>query len=303
MTITTWKKATSVALGVAAALTLGYLLARDKPPTVFDFVNFGLTAVSFAFAIYQVMMEAKAKEDAKRLVEEVQRISRKQLEGLYISLDEAIRDSEILCGQGGSPFKTAKAVTTIIRRERSSVRTLLHADGGKILNGLIAISESDSSTVQLIYDEQSAKEALERIVLESTSYLYVVGGRSRNTEYLQKIVQRVSGRNVKYVRIITGDHIRRPLYDHLVSIEALREVDQPLEVEIGYLPEDKYAQVTVSPTQVFVALPSMKTQLSGGILIRSPRVASDLREYVASLLERSDRSKPLAFYESLIKSQ
>ena len=302
MTITTWKKAVSGTLGAAAALTLGYLLSREKPPTVFDFVNFGLAAVSFAFAVYQVMMEAKAKEEASKLVEKVQQTSRKRLEGLYVSLDEAIGDAEILSLQSDSPFIAAKGVTTILRRERASVRTLLHEDGGEVLNRLKDISDGDSNTVQLIYDEQSAREALERIVLESTSYLYIVGGRSRSTEYLQKIVQRVSGGTVKYVRIITGDHIRRPLYDHLVALEALREVDRPLEVEIGYLPEDKYAQVTVSPTQVFVALPSMKTQLSGGILIRSPRVASDLREYVVSLLERSDRSKPLPFYESLIKS-
>jgi hypothetical protein len=129
-------------------------------------------------------------------------------------------------------------------------------------------------------------------VESADDYIFVVGGRSRNDAYLAAVRQRVLRGDVRYVRILTGDHIRHPLCSHLDELWG--------QIELGYLPEDKYGGILATHDTVIIALQSSTVgSLDKGLRIHCPRVAADYRLHVLELIASSMPVKEPDYFRNL----
>ena len=138
----------------------------------------------------------------------------------------------------------------------------------------------------LIEGHNEITSTMIRIVQQAETYIYTIGGRSRNDAYLSEMTRRVQMGDTRYIRVLTGDHIRHSLCDHLHAV-----LDY---VELGYYKEDRFGGVLVTHDTTFIALPSpSETILDKALVLRSERVASDYRAYVTELLGGTDNSVTL----------
>lgn len=159
--------------------------------------------------------------------------------------------------------------------ERSSGATLDHRSSTELIEG------SDEITVSMIAEVQRAE-----------TYIFTIGGRSRNEAYLEAVKQRVLRGNIRYVRVITGDHIRHLLCEHLHALGK--------HVELGYMAEEKYGNVMVTHDSTFLALPSPNVPiLNRALKIKSEAIAADYRAYVAELLGSSKKKIDSDFIRKL----
>ena len=155
-------------------------------------------------------------------------------------------------------------------------------------------SETAEKSIELIDGSDEIINKMVATVRNAKRYIYAIGGRSRNELYLDTIKEKVSNGNIRYVRIITGDHILHALCRHLNILYG--------SLEIGYLPKDKYGNVLVTDNVTVIALPSPKVKLlDKGLIIIDSRVAADYREYIVELLGRSEKNVSLEFIKSLCK--
>ena len=143
------------------------------------------------------------------------------------------------------------------------------------------IEGSDEITVSMIAEVHRAQ-----------TYIFTIGGRSRNEAYLEAVKKRVLRGDIRYVRVITGDHIRHLLCKHLHALEN--------HVELGHLLEEKYGAVMVTHDTTFIALPSPNVSiLDRALKIKSEAVAADYRSYVAELLGSSKKEIDSDFIRKL----
>lgn len=152
--------------------------------------------------------------------------------------------------------------------------------------------EAEPHSTHLVRGVEAIETSMIKAIENAEHYLMVIGGRSRNERYLNAIKQRVGRGDVRYVRVVTGDHIRHPLCLHLNEMWD--------RVELGYLCEDKYGGVLVTHETVVLALYSSTVPaLDKGLVINDPSVAADYRLYVLELLGSSDRNVSLGLLRSL----
>jgi len=129
-------------------------------------------------------------------------------------------------------------------------------------------------------------------VQRAKTYIFTIGGRSRNEAYLNAVKQRALQSDIRYVRLITGGHIQHILCRHLQELGD--------QVELGYHPEEKYGAVMVTHDTTFVALPSPNVSiLDRALKIKSEAVAADYRVYVAELLGSSKKEVDSEFIQKL----
>lgn len=153
----------------------------------------------------------------------------------------------------------------------------------------------DRSVVALINGVDAVTSAMVGAVEKAERYIFVVGGRSRNDAYLNALKQRANRGDIRYVRVLTGDHIRHPLCVHLHDIWG--------SVELSYLSEDKYGGILVTDTEVILALQSSQVgALDKGLTILDERTAADYRVHVLDLLKSAKEVPNLGFIRSLCKS-
>ena len=143
------------------------------------------------------------------------------------------------------------------------------------------IDGAEEISISMIAEVQRAK-----------TYIFTIGGRSRNEPYLDAIKQRVLRGDIRYIRVITGDHIRHLLCRHLHEMAD--------HIEFGYLAEEKYGAVMVTHDTTFLALPSPNVSiLDRALKIKSEAVAADYRAYVAELLGSSKSEIDWGFIKKL----
>lgn len=131
-----------------------------------------------------------------------------------------------------------------------------------------------------------------KILNEANEYVFIIGGRSRNEEYLHALSNRILTNDIRYIRIITGNHVRHPLHEHLVEVWG--------KVELAYYEEDKFGGILATHDTVFVALQSSnKSILDKGLVIRNLKIAADYRLYIQELLSNSEKKVAQDFIKSL----
>jgi len=115
-------------------------------------------------------------------------------------------------------------------------------------------------------------------IRNSDEYILTIGGQTRETEYVDNIEKKIKNNEIRYMRLITGDHIRDVLYDHLIRIIGKQNV------KLKYLgTEDKYGGIIVTKGKVFLALKTNETNLTYGIIIKEQNISEEYRSYVEGL--------------------
>jgi|GEM_PF-6241440 len=293
MKISTTKILVTALIGLAVVI-LGFtlLLRQAEPIKSFDCLSFLTSLAAFLYAIYQVVQESAAKETQRKILSSILdsvNASIARMHQFSLHQDPSANLSELLIG--------------ILEQEQVHIAGILrshHTISTQLLESPAAISSKMET--ELIDGQDKVRTTLKSITNEARDFIFIVGGRSRDRDYLECLLARLRRGDLEHFRLVTGDHIRKPLFDHLRALEEIRKADENFRCTIGYLKEDKYGSFTVTRDCVFLALPSStETQLTTGVLIRNPKVASDLRAHVVALASGQHEEKNLAFFQSICK--
>jgi CO dehydrogenase/acetyl-CoA synthase epsilon subunit len=161
-----------------------------------------------------------------------------------------------------------------------------------MLSSISEKGEKQKRSINIIEGEENATSVMIDSVEKAERYIFCVGGRSRNQAYLDALSQRVKQGDIRYIRIITGDHIRHQLCEHIRSIFQ--------NIELGYLKEDKYGGIIATHDTVILALYSSRVpNLEKTLKINDEQIASDYRAYIQDLLNASEKPLDMNFILSL----
>jgi hypothetical protein len=264
--------------------------------TTFDLVMglAGLISLGFnLFQLYQDRIKSQKLEDQRRLHEAT-------LRGIWQNLTQGASSLLQLEHKGADAATIATNMARVVDSQRIQIAELLEGyygvkvgtrDSFDALFNTSGKGPSDGS-IELIDGVEAITSAMLNAVENAEKYVFTIGGRSRNDPYLNALKQRVHRGDVRYIRIITGDHIRHPLCQHIRDMQD--------QIEFGYLPEDKYGGVLVTQETVILALQSSRVpSLDKGLRIQNERIASDYRLYVLELLSSSNRAVDTELVQSL----
>ena len=151
-----------------------------------------------------------------------------------------------------------------------------------------------------IYEAESRRVAshLEELVTRANEFIYAVGGRARDADYLQAIAEKVQ-QGKEHVRVITGDHIQHILHDHLQRLlETYDSEDPESPFHFGWYLGERFGHFTVTEAEVLISAsnPLPRTPLQSVLLIRDATLSSRYKDYVHRLYSSSVRvpkSSPL----------
>jgi hypothetical protein len=264
--------------------------------TTFDLVMglAGLISLGFNFfQLYQDRIKSQKLEDQRKLHEAT-------LLGIWQNLTKGANSLLQLEHKGADATTIATNMARVVDSQRIQIAELLEGYYGvKVgprdsFDALLKTSGKGSSNggIELIDGVEAITSAMLKAVEDAEKYVFTIGGRSRNDPYLNALKQRVHRGDVRYIRIITGDHVRHPLCQHIRDMQD--------QIELGHLPEDKYGGVLVTHETVILALQSSRVpSLDKGLRIQNERIASDYRLYVLELLSSSNRAVDAELIQSL----
>jgi hypothetical protein len=254
------------------------------------FVGIILGVISVGFNLFQLyqghLLKQKLRDEERRY--------KTSLLGIWKTIAVNIREITALGHRGESSQSIASTATGLMLSHRASLTELLRGEFGDqtIKDDPFQVIRSEFRGAEVIDGEQALTMAMVEAVEKAHKYIYTIGGRSRDQTYLDALKMRVGVGDVKYVRIVTGDHIRHPLCVHLRELRG--------KMEVGYLAEDKYGGVLATHDTVVIALQSSTvSSLDKGLRIRDPSLSVEYRSYIADLLATSARSLTDSFFKNL----
>ena len=90
--------------------------------------------------------------------------------------------------------------------------------------------KSTSPNFGLITGEDFVKRTLTETINEAKDIIFTTGGRVRDVDYLNALTQKVLNEDVKYYRVILGDHIQHSFHEHIKGL-----IDRKVpSVYVGY---------------------------------------------------------------------
>ncbi len=98
--------------------------------------------------------------------------------------------------------------------------------------------------------------------------LLALGAKSTAKAYLDRIGRKTKDGEVRYVRLLTGDHITHQLHEHLLNVIALPTAS------VGWNRSEKYGQMTISEHAVLLAIPTSHPTQFRGLKLEGPEHAS-----------------------------
>lgn len=154
------------------------------------------------------------------------------------------------------------------------------------LKNLYALAQGNLKKYKIQKDEPlyvfcDSIDEVNKIMIDTinnaSKYILIIGGRTRVNEYVQALDSKINS-GIKYIRLITGDHIRELLFEHINKWIGKDNI------EIKYLgEEDKYGGLLVTNGKVFIALKTNDTHLGYGILINNQSISEEYRSYIEGL--------------------
>lgn len=258
--------------------------------TIFDLIIGLIAIISLAFNFFQLY---KNKIDRQR-IDDQRRLHETILMGLFENMNEGARSLEDLKRKGANGSTISESIIRIINAQRIEVGGFLkcyyekeiipESSSSEIISSMKEKAASSKRTIDLIEGAESITSAMIEVVEKAERYIFCVGGRSRNDAYLNALHKRVLRKDVRHIRVITGDHIRHPLCENICNIFQ--------HAELGYLKEDKYGGILVTHDTIILALYSSRVpNLDKALIIEDEHTASDYRAYIQDLLNSSE--KPL----------
>lgn len=242
----------------------------------------GLISLGFNFfQLYRDRIKTKELDDQRKLHQTT-------LMSIWRVLTEGARSLSQLEHKGSDAATIASNMARVVDSQRIQIKEFLERYYGLKVNledspeTILTPSEEllSGGTVELIEGVEAITDTMIKTVEYAEKYIFTLGGRSRNDAYLEVLKQRVGRGDIRYVRVITGDHIRHPLCTHIRDIIN--------RVELGYLKEDKYGGIIATDKTVIIALYSSRVAtLDKALRIENDRIASDYRLYILGLLKSS----------------
>ena len=145
--------------------------------------------------------------------------------------------------------------------------------------------KSISPNFELITGEDFIKRTLTETINEAKDVIFTTGGRAREVDYLNTLTQKVLNEDVKYYRVILGDHIRHTFHEHLKEL-----IDRKApSVYVGYQLEEKYGNILVTNDKVILYLPSPSLGLDMVLKIADPDLAKKYQLYVMQIYAESKK--------------
>lgn len=266
--------------------------------TPFDIIVGLIALISLAFNLFQLYKDRinrQKLDDQRRLHETI-------LTGLWQNMSEGAKSLERLKRKGANGSTIADSIARIINAQRIEVGEFLkgyynvevtqESSPIELESAGIGIDRSIVKSIELIEGVESITATMIEAVEQAERYIFCVGGRSRNDAYLEALSKRALRGDVRYMRVITGDHIRHQLCEHICNIFQ--------HIELGYLEEDKYGGILVTHDTIVLALYSSRVgSLDKGFKIESEQVASDYRTYVQDLFTASEKPLSIDFIRTL----
>jgi len=234
------------------------------------YIGFGIAIVSIFLNIFQFYTDYTRKQKFK----EQEKLFVTVLETLFKNLSYASEKTKRI--QNSNELNTS-VLTEIVESQKNYLEVFIkkyfpeNLQSKQFLDTSYVVDGLTDTTAEQISILKNAKE-----------YVFIIGGRSRNEKYLSALKDRITEKNVRYIRIITGNHIRHQLHQHLNEIWS--------EVELGYYEEDKFGGILATHDTVFIALQSSnKSILEKGFVIHNEKIAADYRLHIQELLSNSQK--------------
>jgi hypothetical protein len=252
----------------------------------------GLASLGFnVLQLYQDRVRRTAARDQRAL-------HTATLEGIALSLE----DTQILLNdlqrKGAPSDAIERAAAAALTTQRHQIRQLLsrYYEPSALPRAAHATTASLGSVpvdqVAVVSGMDAITDAMVMAVEQADNYIIVVGGRSRNDRNLDAVARRVARGDVRYVRTLTGDHIRHPLCLHLDALAG--------KVELAHLTEDKYGGILVTSETVVVALQSSRVgALDKGLVVKDQKLAADYRTHALELYHSATTVPNADYYRQL----
>jgi hypothetical protein len=161
--------------------------------------------------------------------------------------------------------------------------------------------KSISYNYELIMGNHKVNRVLIEAINEAQGFLFTTGGRSRESEYLNAISQKIIKNKIKYYRVILGNHIHEIFYKHLNSLFSSNISD----IFIGYIKDEKYGNMLVTDKKVIFYLPSDSEGLDSVLRIEDSNLAQKYQLYIMQIYANSEKINSATdlheLYHSLIK--
>lgn len=151
---------------------------------------------------------------------------------------------------------------------------------------LLEKMKSISPGFEYITGEDFVKRTLIETISETKEFIFTTGGRAREVDYLHCLTQKVLNGNVKYYRVILGDHIQHSFHEHLKEL-LNRKLDS---VYIGHQLEEKYGNMLITDDEIILYLPSPTFKSLDTVLkIANPNLAKKYQIYVMQIYSESKK--------------
>lgn len=146
--------------------------------------------------------------------------------------------------------------------------------------------KSISKGYEFVSGEDFVKRNLVETIKKAEEFIFTTGGRAREVDYLQCLTQKVINENIKYYRVILGDHIQHSFHEHLKEI-----IDKKVDsAYIGHQIEEKYGNMLITDEEIILYLPSPSFKSLDTILkIDDPNLAKKYQLYIMQIYSESKK--------------
>ena len=146
--------------------------------------------------------------------------------------------------------------------------------------------KSISPNFELITGEDFVKKTLTETINEAKDVIFTTGGRAGDVDYLNALTLKVLNEDVKYYRVILGDHIHHTFHEHITKL-----IDRKTpSVYVGYQLREKYGNILVTNDKVILYLPSPSLKgLDMVLKIADPDLAKKYQLYVMQIYADSKK--------------
>jgi len=148
--------------------------------------------------------------------------------------------------------------------------------------------------IRIVNGHENIHAELTRMVAKANEVLYCVGSRSRDTDYLRDIEERVrSQTSLRHYRVLCGEPRHEILKQHAVKLMEMRAVDSQstgrIRLAICSAADELEPAVCVTDNRALVVTPALGRygRLDSAIVLDRPADVKTVRHYVETMFANS----------------
>lgn len=179
-------------------------------------------------------------------------------------------------------LSTSFLLLAIVVERKARLDTIQRSLDGLVANTTIGTKYMD--------DAESVLGELERAAHHATESIMALGGRAKESKYLNAIRDAVNYRHVIHYRLIDGTSIHHELHEHLLSI-----IDLP-NVKIAWKERGRIGYLMVTENDCIMAFPAPYEERFSGLSLPGTQ---NCRKYTQYFLEDFSKCIPVEKSETL----